>query len=97
MSHIPSAAMPHAQSHEHAPKIAPATKSESLPWAALVAGGVLAIGGAMTAAWLLRGARKPATPAPARRQTTRKAPTRTPAKRTARARKPRANAGDATA
>ena len=83
MSHIPSAAMPHAQSHE-APTIAPAIKRDSLPWGALVAGGVLAIGGAVTAAWLLRGrgGERPDNQTPARR---------TGAKATT-ARKPRAKA-----
>lgn len=61
MSHIPAAAMPHAKPHEPQEAhdtptpVAPPAKTDALPWGTLVAGGVLAIGGAVTAAWLLRG------------------------------------------
>ena len=62
MSHIPPAAMPHAKPHERAPQeSAPAAppprgkRGTPLPWAALAAGGVLAIGGAVAATLLLRG------------------------------------------
>ncbi len=88
MSHIPAAAMPHAKPHETAAPAKPAASRAPLPWAALVAGGVLAIGGAATAAWLLRSGRR--TPTPARRAVRRKTAAKTPAKGTVRTRKPKA-------
>ena len=77
MSHIPSAAMPHAKKHDDVPEPVQVPEvresTPAVPWAGIALGGALVIGGVIAAALLTgRGKSGAAKAAGRRRKATRK-------------------------